>query len=138
MEITYHWEGDYLIPDLKLSDTTEYHIGKYGRMRQRFLKENHGGIYSYMLLSETLWKHLAEIDEECNEMIDRLVGQMAKKEGVTEQLKSDDWLCWIQKMNSIRSRAEEVVLHDLIYSFKYLYCSSFIAIKGGGIKCSCP
>ena len=45
MEITYHWEGDYLIPDLKLSDTTEYHIGKYGRMRQRFLKENHGGIY---------------------------------------------------------------------------------------------
>ena len=63
-----------------------------------------------MLLSETLWKHLAEIDEECNEMMDRLVGKMAKKEGVTEQLKSDDWL------NSIRSRAEEVVLHDLVYS----------------------
>ena len=114
--ITYHWEGDYLIPDLKLSDTTEYQIGKYGRMRQRFLKENHGGIYSYMILSETLWKHLAEIDEECNEMMDRLVSQMAKKEGVTEQLKSDDWLCWLQKMNSIRSRVEEVVLHDLIYS----------------------
>ena len=105
-----------LIPDLKLSDTTEYQIGKYGRMRQRFLKENHGGIYSYMILSETLWKHLAEVDEECNEMMDRLVRQMAKKEGVTEQLKSDDWLCWLQKMNSIRSRAEEVVLHDLIYS----------------------
>ena len=98
MEITYHWEGDYQIPDLKLSDTTEYHIGKYGRMRQRFLKENQGGVYSYMLLSETLWKHLAEIDEECNEMMDRLVGQMAKKEGVTEQLKSDDWLGWLQKM----------------------------------------
>ena len=107
---------DYLIPDLKLSDTTEYHIGKHGRMRQRFLKENHGGIYSYMILSETLWKHLAEIDEECNEMMDRIVRQMAKKEGVTEQLKSDDWICWLQKMNSIRSRAEEVVMHDLIYS----------------------
>lgn len=91
-------------------------IGKYGRLRQRFLEENHRGIYSYMLLSETLWKHLAEIDEECNEMMDRIVGQMAKKEGVTEQLKSDDWLCWLQKMNSIRSRAEEVVLRDLIYS----------------------
>ncbi|EOS30908.1 hypothetical protein C804_02982 [Lachnospiraceae bacterium A4] len=102
MEITYHWEGDYLIPDLKLSDTTEYQIGKYGRMRKRFLEENHRGIYSYMILSETLWKHLAEIDEECNEMMDRLVRQMAKKEGVTEQLKSDDWLCWLQKMNSIR------------------------------------
>ena len=85
-------------------------------MRKRFLEENHRGIYSYMLLSETLWKHLAEIDEECNEMMDRLVRQMAKKEGVTEQLKSDDLLCWLQKMNSIRSRAEEVVLHDLIYS----------------------
>ena len=116
MEITYHREGDYLIPDLKLSDTTEYQIRKYGRMRKRFLEENHRGIYSYMILSETLWKHLAEIDEECNEMMDRIVRQMAKKEGVTEQLKSDDWLCWLQKMNSIRSRAEEVVLHDLIYS----------------------
>ncbi len=69
-----------------------------------------------MILSETLWKHLAEIDEESNEMMDRLVRQMAKKEGVTERLKSDDWLCWLQKMNSIQSRAEEVVLHDLIYS----------------------
>ena len=116
MEITYHWEGDHLIPDLKLSDTIEYQIGKYGRMRKRFLEENHRGIYSYMLLSETLWKHLAEIDEECNEMMDRLVRQMAKNEGVTEQLKSDDWLLWIQKTNSIRSRAEEIVLHDLIYS----------------------
>ena len=116
MEITYHWEGDYLIPDLKLSDTIEYQIGKYGRMRKRFLEENHRGIYSYMLLSETLWKHLAEIDEECNEMMDRLVRQMAKNEGVTEQLKSDDWLLWIQKMNGIRNRAEEIVLNDLIYS----------------------
>ncbi len=61
MEIIYHWESDYLIPDLKLSDTTEYNIGKYGRMRQRFLQENYRGIYSYMLLLETLWKHLAEI-----------------------------------------------------------------------------
>ncbi len=113
MEITYHWEGDYLIPDLKLSDTTEYQIGKYGRMRKRFLEENHRGIYSYMLLSETLWKHLAEIDGESNEMMDRLIERMAKSEGVTEQLKSDDWLCWLQKMNSIRNRAEEVVLHDL-------------------------
>ncbi len=79
MEITYHWEGDYLIPDLKLSDTTEYHIRKYGRMRKCFLEENHRGIYSHMLLSETLWKHLAEIDEECNKMMDRLVGRWQRK-----------------------------------------------------------
>ena len=69
-----------------------------------------------MLLSEILWKHLAEVDEECNEVMDRLVERMAKIKSVTEQLKSDDWLCWLQKMNRIRSRAEEVVLHDLIYS----------------------
>ena len=116
MEISYHREGDYLIPNLVLADTAEYHIGKYGRMRRRFLEENHRGIYSHMLLSETLWKHLAGIDGKCNEMMDRLVRQMAKNEGVTEQLKSDDWLCWLRKMNSIRNRAEEVVLHDLVYS----------------------
>ena len=69
-----------------------------------------------MLLSETLWKRLAEIDGECNEMMDRLVRQMAEREGVTEQLKSDDRLLWLQKINGIRSRAEEVVLHDLVYS----------------------
>ncbi len=74
-----------------------------------------------MLLAENLWKHLAKIDEECNEMMDKLVGQMAGKEGVTEQLKSDNWLCWLQKMKSIRSRAEEVVLHDLIYSLLVLF-----------------
>ena len=108
--------SDALAVGYRLIDTASAYIGKYGRMRQRFLKENHGGIYSYMVLSETLWKHLAEIDEECNEMMDRLVRQMAEKEGVTEQLKSDDWLCWLQKVNSIRSRAEQVVLHDLIYS----------------------
>ena len=138
MEITYHWEGDYLIPDLKLSDTTEYHIGKYGRMRQRFLKENHGGIYSYMILSETLWKHLADIDEDCNVMMDRLVGQMAGKEGVTERLKSDDWLDWLQKMNSIRSRAEEVVLHDLIYSFNIVAVPCFVAGDADDVKTPAP
>ena len=78
-------------------------------MRKRFLEENHRGVYSYMLLSETLWEHLTEVDDERYEMMDRLVRQMAKSEGVTEQLKSDDWLLWLQKMNGIRSRAEEVV-----------------------------
>jgi hypothetical protein len=116
MELSYHWEGDYLIPNITFSDTKEYNIGKYGRMRQRFLHENHPAIYSHLVITEKLWKHLEEIDEECNEWMDRLVAQMAEREGVTEQLKSDDWLCWLRKMNSIRSRAEEVVLHDLVYN----------------------
>ena len=80
-----------------------------------FRRKPQGHLFAHAFIG-TLRKHLVEIDEECNEMMDRLVRQMAKKEGVTEQLKSDDWLCWLQKMNSIRSRAEEVVLHDLIYS----------------------
>ena len=80
------------------------------------MHENHPAIYSHLVITEKLWKHLEEIDEECNEWMDRLVAQMAEREGVTEQLKSDDWLCWLRKMNSIRSRAEEVVLHDLVYN----------------------
>ena len=64
-----------------------------------------------MILSETLRKHLGDIGEECNEMMDRLVGQMAKKDGVTGQLKSDDWLCWLQKINSIISRTEEIIYY---------------------------
>ncbi len=112
-----HVADHALINQNVLPDTMEYQIGKYGRMRKRFLEENYRGIYSNMLLSENLWKHLAEIDEECNEMMERLLKQMAKNEGITEQLKSADWLCcWLQKMNSIRSRAEEIVLRLLLWS----------------------
>ena len=104
MELTYHWGGDVLIPDLELEDGSNYQIGKYGRMRQR-----------YLVLTEKLWKHLEEVDMEYNDMMDMLTVRMAEREGVTEHLKSVDQLGWVRKMNNIRSRAEEVVLHDLIY-----------------------
>lgn len=116
MELTYHREGDYLIPDLRLSDESGYRIGKYGRMRKQFLKEHHGGIYSGMVLTETLWKHLEAVDSESNGMLERLVSQMAEREGVTEQLKASDQMEWLRRMNSIHNRAEEIVLHDLIYT----------------------
>ena len=115
MELTYHWEGDVLIPDLELEDGSNYQIGKYGRMRQRYLFENHHVMYTHLVLTEKLWKHLEEVDMECNDMMDMLTVRMAEREGVTEHLKSVDQLGWVRKMNSIRSRAEEVVLHDLIY-----------------------
>lgn len=115
MELTYHWEGDVLIPDLELEDGSNYQIGKYGRMRQRYLFENHHAMYTYLVLTEKLWKHLEEVDMECNDMMDMLTVRMAEREGVTEHLKSVDQLGWVRKMNNIRSRAEEVVLHDLIY-----------------------
>mgnify|MGYP006343658737 FL=1 len=115
MELTYHWEGDVLIPDLELEDGSNYQIGKYGRMRQRKIKKNYHAMYTHLVLTEKLWKHLEEVDMECNDMMDMLTVRMAERESVTEHLKSVDQLGWVRKMNNIRSRAEEVVLHDLIY-----------------------
>ena len=82
---------------------------------QRYLFENHHAMYTHLVLTEKLWKHLEEVDMECNDMMDMLTVRMAEREGVTEHLKSVDQLGWVRKMNNIRSRAEEVVLHDLIY-----------------------
>ena len=77
--------------------------------------ENHHAMYTHLVLTEKLWKHLEEVDMDCNDMMDMLTVRMAEREGVTEHLKSVDQLGWVRKMNNIRSRAEEVVLHDLIY-----------------------
>ncbi|MEG0689088.1 MAG: TnpV protein [Hungatella sp.] len=116
MELTYSKCGDYYIPDLALSDTSEYRIGRYDRMRERFLKEHHSGTYTHMLLSETLWKHLAEIGEFCRERMDNIIPAMEAKEGMTEALKASNQMEWVGRINSIRSRAEEIVLYDLIYT----------------------
>ena len=85
-------------------------------MRKRYLKEHHPAIYSELLLTEKLYPHLQEIDEACEGRLELLVLQMAKREGVTEALKATDQMAWVGKMNSIRSRAEEIVLHELIYT----------------------
>ena len=112
-ELSYHWIDDYMIPDLKLPEAPI--IGKYGRMRYRYLREYHRGIFDGMLLAGTLNDHLEEIDRQANEMMDQLTEQLAKDEGVTEQLKAQDQMEWIRCMNGIRNCAEEIVLHDLIY-----------------------
>lgn len=116
MELTYAKCGDYYIPDIALKDTADYQIGKYGQMRLRCLKEHHPGVYSHMLLSETLWKHLAEIDTACNERLDSLIPSMAAREGVTEALKASNQMEWVGRMNSIRHRAEEMILDELVYA----------------------
>ena len=79
MELTYHWEGDVLIPDLELEDGRNYQIGKCGRMRQRCLFENHHAMYTHLVLTEKLWKHLEEVDMECNDMMDMLTVRMAER-----------------------------------------------------------
>ena len=112
---TYRQEGDYLIPNLALPDEPEYQIGKYGRMRRSYLKEHHPVLYANLLTSGTLHRHLAEIDQACNERMAIIVSAMVKQEGVTEALKAADQMEWVRRMNSIRSRAEEIVLTELVY-----------------------
>ena len=113
---TYRQEGDYLIPNLTLPDEPEYQIGKYGHLRRSYLKEYHPVLYANFLTSGTLHRHLAEIDQACNERMEIIVSDMAKQEGVTESLKAANQMEWVRRMNSIHSRAEEIVLTELVYA----------------------
>ena len=113
---TYRQVGDYFIPNLVLSDDGNYQIGKYGRMRRRYLKEHRRILYTNLLTSGNLRRHLAEIDQACNERMESIVSVMARQEGVTEALKAVDQMEWVRRMNSIRNRAEEIVLTELVYA----------------------
>ncbi|MBO4420123.1 MAG: TnpV protein, partial [Oscillospiraceae bacterium] len=112
-KLTYHREGDYLIPNLEAPEAPR--IGKYGTMRYQYLRTHHRGIFDGMLLEGSLNAHLEEIDRQANEMMDRLTSQMAQREGVTEALKAANQMEWVRRMNSIRSRAEDIVRANLIY-----------------------
>ena len=111
---TYRQVGDYFIPNITLPDDGEYQIGKYGRMRRSYLKEYRKILYNNYVLEGTLFKHLAEIDQVCNERIENIVSAMAKQEGVTEAFKAADQIEWVRRMNNIRSRAEEIVTAEFV------------------------
>ena len=111
---TYTRVGDVLLPNLILEETKSKPIGKYGRMRKRYLIEHRPATYSAMLLNGELYRHLAAIDGACEERMETLTRQMAALEGVTEALKAADQMEWVRRMNRIRSRAEEIVLNDLV------------------------
>ena len=113
---TYRQVGDYFIPNITLPDDGEYQIGKYGRMRRSYLKEYRKILYNNYVLEGTLFKHLAEIDQACNERIENIISAMAKQEGVTEPLKATNQMEWVRYMNSIRNRAEEIILTELVYA----------------------
>ena len=112
---TYRREGDYFIPNLLPPEAPEYQIGKYGRLCQSYLKEHRPNVYGTMLLDGTLWQYLADVDQTCNERMERIVSQMARQEDVTESLKASSELEWVRRMNSIHSRAEEIVLREVVY-----------------------
>ena len=112
---TYTKSGDYYIPDITLPEGSNRKIGKYGRMRHRYLKEHRPVIYSTMILDGTLWEHLAEVDIACNNRLDVLISGMQENQGITEALKARDPMAWVGAINNICSSAEEIVLRELVY-----------------------
>lgn len=118
MEITYSKTGDYLLPNLTVPNE-HCNIGKYGMLRREYLNNYRQAIYSVMMMNGTLLKHLAEIDKTCHEVLDRLIPQMSKCEGVTEALKATDQMEWVRRMNGIKSRMEEILYHDYVYEEAY-------------------
>ena len=113
---TYHEENGYLIPNLTLPNKTEQNIGIWGQRHLRYIKQHHKVRYTNLLTSGKLNGYLAEIDKQAEDMFFRLVKQMAEREGVTEQLKAANQMVWVSRMNNSRSRATEIVNHDIIYS----------------------
>ena len=112
--ITYHRDGDYLLPDLV--PPTAPRIGVWGMRRWDFLRKRHDGLYTGLLLSGKLNAHLEEIDRSANEIFDLLVKQYAEREGVTEELKARNQMEWVRRMNGIREQVEETILRKLIYT----------------------
>lgn len=115
--ISYTLQGDYYLPDLILpAEKEERHIGVWGQRHAKYLKQNHKVLYMNLFTSGKLSSRLADVDEQAQEMFSRLVNQMAEREGVTEQLKLENRMKWVARMNNIRSRATDVVNTDLIYT----------------------
>ena len=112
----YTRHGDVYLPDLVYSEHKYPPLGKYGMLRQTYLKENFKVQYSLMLRNDTLWPHLLEVDQQAHDMMDTIVAQMKYERGVTEQLKADDWWRWVQEMGNIRNAAEEFVLREVVYA----------------------
>lgn len=107
--------GDYYIPDLKLPNK-ERPIGKYGRMHREYLKEHNPMMFNDLVLDGQLWTYIADLNEQVQERLSLIVEQMKAAEGVTEELKASDQMAWVQAMNNIYNRAEEIILWELIYN----------------------
>ena len=121
MEITYTKVGDYLIPDLTLSpETDDRPIGVWGMRHKRYFMEHKKAIFTIMQMNGTLQTYLADLNEDAEDMFLRFVKQLAENEGVTEQLKADNQMLWVQKMNNIRNRATEIVKRNIYEYYRIL------------------
>lgn len=108
-------EDGLYYPDLYLPEEIEYPIGKYGMLRKTYLEEHRKGLYLELVLAGKLNEQLHQVDEECNQMMDRMVAQMKEKQGVTEELKMQDQMAWVGRMNNIWACAEEIVVKEIVY-----------------------
>ena len=115
MNVTYTTVGNVQIPDLIMDAQPESNIGKYGRMRKRYLEQKHDGTFTVLVLSGKLTEHLLDVDRTAREQLEATVSKMAAAEGVTEGLKAADQMEWLRRQNSIRARAEEIVIQEVVY-----------------------
>ena len=114
--MSYTKTGDYFIPNMTLSPTEEKPLGKYGRMRKAYLKEHRPVLWNSMILSESLYPHLREIDETADRRMEQMMTELMQQNGVTEELKASDPMTWVGLMNNLKSQAEETILAELIHS----------------------
>ena len=112
--IDYVLVGDYYIPQLELPKE-DRPLGRWGRLRKTYLRDHRPVLYNQLILTGKLWTHLADLNEQAEERLDRIIDQMVQAEGVTEELKARDQMEWVRQMNSIRHRAEEIIQTELIY-----------------------
>lgn len=111
---TYRQEGDYLLPNLTVPESTP--VGIWGQRRKRYLREHRGPLYTALLLGGKLDAHVIKIDQQAQEMLSRLIEQMAGRDGITEQLKENNQMEWVGRMNNIRDRVTELINTELIYT----------------------
>ena len=111
----YELIGDYYIPVLTLSSEEQRPIGKWGRMHRDYLKEQRPILFNDLILSGQLWSYLADLNEQAQKRLSLIVEQMKASEGVSEKLKATDQMAWVVAMNSIRNRAEEIILREMVY-----------------------
>ena len=112
--LSYTLHGDYYLPDLEINEE-EPTYGKYGIMRKKFLKEHRSARYQYLVLTGKLTEHLNQVDKEVREKVEKLIEQMAEQWRVTEELKRQEQMEWVRRMNNIKNAAEEIALKEIIY-----------------------
>ena len=115
-QIEYTLKGDYYIPNLVMKEETNYKIRRYGKLKAKYLKENKKAEYTILFIDGKLNKHLHEIDEQCEKQFEFLMSEMKRKENITEQLKAENQMEWVAKMNGLKNRVNEIVLEEYIYN----------------------